>query len=173
MSKQIKHSQLFIHSLFYPKKLAGYRILSIGRIIQYTFLLITVLTAFSFGQFVKGGATNFLTGELAQFAEDLTFLVYILGLVFLFAMNTAVIFGKISIYAYVALLFANPMKKRAQYRQLWRTAALAITWEVILSIVFSILQIPSSISLLLFILITMTLLIIALTKYPKLPTTNK
>ncbi len=49
----MKHSQLFIDSLINPKKLAAYRILSIGKVIQYVFILITLVTAFSFGQFIN------------------------------------------------------------------------------------------------------------------------
>jgi len=167
--RQIKHSQLFLDSLIHPKKLAAYRILSIGKVIQYTFLLVFILTTFSFGQFVNDGANIVLTDEIKDFAEDLQFLVYIIGAIFLFAMNTAVVFGKISIYAYVALLLSNAMKRRSEYRQLWRTTAFAVTWETILSIIFTILAIPSSISLLIFVVITMSILIVALTKYPKLP----
>lgn len=167
--RQIKHSQLLIDSLIHPKKLAAYRIVSIGKVIQYTFLLVFILTTFSFGQFVNNGANIVLSEEIKDFAQDLQFLVYIIGVVFLFAMNTALVFGKISIYAYVALLLSNAMKRRAEYRQLWRTTAFAVTWETLLSIIFTILVIPDTISLIIFTFITMSILIIALTKYPKLP----
>lgn len=169
MTRQLKHSQLFIDSLLYPKKLAAYRILSIGKVIQYTFLLITLLTIFSFGQFIAGDPSTFFSGELAEFAEGLQFLIYIIGAIFLFSMNTAVIFAKVSIYAYVGTLFAKAMKRRAQYRQLWRTTAFAITWEVMLSMILPLLSVPSKISIIITSAITLTIVFIALTKYPKMP----
>ena len=65
--RQIKHSQLFLDSLIHPKKLAAYRILSIGKVIQYTFLLVFILTTFSFGQFVNDGANIVLTDEIKDY----------------------------------------------------------------------------------------------------------
>ena len=172
MTRQIKHTQLLLDSLRSPKKLAAYRILSIGKVIQYTFLLVFLLTVFSFGQFTSGVSTTFISEDLEAFAQDLEFLIYIIGVVFLFAMNTAVVFGKISIYAYVGTLFAKRMKRRAEYRQVWRTTAFAITWEVILSMVLSVFNLPPAVPLLLMIAITMSILLTALTKYPKIPATN-
>lgn len=167
MARQIKHTQLFIDSLLYPKKLAAYRILSIGKVIQYTFLLITLVTVFSFGQFVANDPTTFLSDDLAQFAEGLEFLIYIIGFVFLFAMNTAVIFAKITIYTYVGTFFAKVMKRRAQYRQLWRTTSFAMTWEVLLSIILPIFSLPSVLPLIIMSIVTLSIINISLTKYPK------
>ena len=169
MTRQIKHSQLYIDSLLHPKKLAAYRILSIGKVIQYTFFLILLLSVFSFGQFMAGDPSTFFSNELADFAKDLEFLIYIIGAVFLFSMNTAVIFAKVSIYAYVGTLFAKAMKRRAEYRQLWRTTAFAITWEVVLSMILPLLSIRSSISIILMSAITLSIVFVALTKYPKIP----
>jgi len=169
MTRQIKHTRLCIDSLLYPKKLAAYRILSIGKVIQYTFLLITLITAFSFGQFIAGNPSTYFSGELASFAQDLQFLIYIIGAVFLFAMNTAVIFAKVSIYAYVGLLFSKVMKRRAEYRQLWRTTAFAITWEVLLSIILPVFSLPAAVPLIIMGAVTLSFVFVALTKFPKLP----
>lgn len=164
----MKHSQLFIDSIINPKKLAAYRILSIGKVIQYVFLLITIMTVFSLGQFFNSDAEQiFSYEEIKEFANDLKWLVYIIAVVFLFTMNSLVLFAKISIYAYVGKLLLTPMKRRGEYRQVWRSAAFAITWEVLLSIVFTLFPISSTVSMLVFIFITMLVLIIAIAKYPK------
>ncbi len=164
----MKHSQLFMDSLFNPKKLAAYRILSIGKVIQYVFLLITILTVFSLGQFFNSDAEQiFAYEEIKEFANDLKWLVYILAIGFLLTINSLVLFAKISIYAYVGKLLLTPMKRRGEYRQVWRSAAFAITWEVILSIVLSLFPISSTVTMLLFIFITMLILMIALANYPK------
>lgn len=169
----MKHSQLFIDSIINPKKLAAYRILSIGKVIQYVFLLITIMTVFSLGQFFNSDAEQiFSYEEIKEFANDLKWLVYIIAVVFLFTMNSLVLFAKISIYAYVGKLLLTPMKRRGEYRQVWRSAAFAITWEVLLSIVFTLFPISSTVSMLVFIFITMLVLIIAIAKYPKAQVTK-
>lgn len=163
----ISHTQLLTDSLFQPKKLAAYRILSIGKIIQYVFLLVLLLTCFSLGQFTTNGASNiFSYDEITDYAADLQFLVYPIAAVFLFIMNALILFTKISIYAYAGLLLAKSMKRRSEYRQVWRTTALAITWETLLSVVLTLFPLPSLFTTLISIFITMLILIVALTKYP-------
>ncbi|MCT6922610.1 DUF1189 family protein [Metasolibacillus sp.] len=167
---KLKHSQLFLASLYEPKKLAAYRIMPIGKVIQYAFLLITAMTVFSLGKFFNNEASQiFAYKEIEEFASDLKWLVYAISIVFLFVMNTLILFAKISVYAYVGQLFLKPMKRRGEYRQVWRTATFAITWEVILSIILSLFAISSTISILLFIIVTMSILFMALKNYPKMP----
>ena len=167
--KVISHTQLFIHSLMKPKMIAAYRILPVGKIIQYTFLLVLLMTAFSLGQFVNEGITSINNyEEIEQYSENLQWLIYIISAIFSFTMNTLILYAKISLYALVAFLFAKPLHKRAEYRHLWRTAALAITWEVILTIVLKIFIANSIATMTICMVITMTYLFIALNKYPKL-----
>lgn len=165
----ISHMTLFLHSLFQPKKLAAYRILSIGKVIQYTFLLVLIMTAFSFGQFMQNG-TSALSNldELGQYAEGKDGLINVLALVFLFVMNTTILYAKISLYAFVIYLFAKSFNRKAEYRHLWRTTTFAITWEVLLTILLPIMIPKDLIITLLCIVVTMTILFIALSKYPKL-----
>ena len=167
--KTISHTQLFLHSLIKPKMLAAYRILSVGKIIQYTFLLVLLMTAFSLGQFMNEGITSINDyQEIEQYAENLQWLIYIIFAIFSFTMNTLILYAKISLYALVAFLFAKPFHKKAEYRHLWRTAALAITWEVIITIVFKLFITNSIITIIVCIVITMTWMFIALNKYPKI-----
>lgn len=166
---KISHMQLLIDSLMHPKKLAAFRILPIGKVIQYVFLLVVLLTCFSLGQFTTSGADNvFSYDEIASYASGLQFLVYPVALLFLFIMNSLVIFAKVSIYAYVAYLLLKPMNRRGEYRHVWRTTAFAITWETLLSILFTIFPISSIFTTLVSIFITLLILILALTKYPAL-----
>ena len=167
--KTISHTQLFLHSLIKPKMLAAYRILSVGKIIQYTFLLVLLMTAFSLGQFVKEGITSINNyEEIRQYAQNLQWLIYIISAILLFSMNTLILYAKISLYALVAFLFAKPFHKKAEYRHLWRTAALAITWEVIITIIFPIFTLSSVITTIVCVILTMTWMFIALSKYPKI-----
>lgn len=167
--KAISHTQLFLHSLIKPKMLAAYRILSVGKIIQYTFLLVLLMTFFSLGQFINEGITS-INGyeEIKQYAENLQWLIYIIFAILSFTINTLILYAKISVYALVAFLFAKPFRKRAEYRHLWRTAALAITWEVIITIILAMFIPNSTITTIVCIVITMTWMFIALSKYPKI-----
>lgn len=163
----ISHMQLLTDSLLHPKKLAAYRILSIGKVIQYVFLLVLLLTCFSLGQFTTNGQANiFSYNEITDYAANLKFLVYPIAIVFLFIMNALILFTKISIYGYAGYLLSKSLKRRCEYRQVWRTTAFAITWETLLSIVFTLFPLPSLFTTLVSIFITMLLIIVALTKYP-------
>ena len=165
----MKHSQLFIDSLIHPKKLAAYRILSIGKVIQYVFILITLVTAFSFGQFVTGMNEDlFNIDGLTEYMADIQWLLYPFAFIFLFVMTSLLIFARISLYALAALFVIKGMQRRGEYRQIWRTSAFAITWATLLSIVFEMLQVSGNWVTLVGIFITMGIIIIALTKYPKL-----
>lgn len=166
----MKHSQLFIDSLIHPKKLAAYRIMPIGKVIQYVFLLITVLTIFSFGQFTTGVTDNlFNIDGLTDYIANVKWLLYPFAFIFLFVITSLLIFFRISLYALAGLYIIKSMKRRGEYRQVWRTAAFAITWATILSILFTIFQISSTVATLIGVFITMGLLIVAFTKYPKQP----
>ena len=165
--RSISHVQLFIHSLISPQKLAAFRILTVGKVIQYTFLLVTLMTVFSLVQFIQNGISSIqLYEEIQSYAENLEWLIYIISIVFSFIMNTLLLYAKISVYAYVGLLVGKSMKRKLEYRHIWRTAAFAITWEVLLSILLPSFSINNIVSTIIAILITMSFIIIALTKYP-------
>lgn len=166
----MKHSQLFIDSLINPKKLAAYRIMSIGRVIQYVFLLITVVTVFSFGQFTTGFSEDiFNIDGVADYLADIQWLLYPFAFVFLFIMTSLLIFARISLYALAGYTLLNVMKRRGEYRHIWRTSAFAITWATLLSIVFSFFRFSDVWTTMIGIFITVFFIIIALTKYPKQP----
>lgn len=164
---KISHMQLLVDSLKNPKKLGAYRILSIGKVMQYAFLMITLLTAFSFGQFINGG-TDAIFGysEIEHYAEDIKWIVYPIAVVFLFVLNTCIYFIKVSLYALAGLFFVKPMKRRGEYRQIWRTAVFAGTWAVVLTMFGNLFPISQTIITFISIFITIFFIIVALTKYP-------
>ena len=166
----VKHSQIFIDSLIHPKKLAAYRLLTIGKTIQYVFLLIIILTIYSFVQFITGvSETSYNIQGLTEYLKDIQWLLYPFAFILLTLTSTILIFIRISIYAFVGVALLKIMQRRGEYRHMWRTAALAITWATLLTVLFSILNISSIFSSLLGILITIIILILATTKYPKIP----
>ena len=59
---------------------------------------------------------------------------------FLFVLNTMFIFVRISIFAYLGTLILLLLKRRGEYRHLWRTTLFASTVPMVISIVIAILQ---------------------------------
>ena len=164
---KISHMQLFIHSLTNPKKLGPYRILSIGKVMQYAFLMIALVTAFSFGQFINGGTDEiFSYSEIEQYAQDVQWIVYPIAIIFLFVLNTSIYFVKVSLFALAGQFFIKPMKRRGEYRQIWRTAVFASTWGTFITMFGNLFPISPTVATLISIFITMLFIIIALTKYP-------
>lgn len=166
---KISHMQLFIDSLIHPKKLAAFRIMPIGKVIQYVFLLVLLVTAFSLGKFITNGADEvFNYGDIEQYVADLQWLVYLLAIVILFIINSLTIFAKISLYAFVGQLITKPMNRRSEYRQMWRTTAFASTWATLLTMLLPLFPLSSTITTLIGTFITALFLVIAITKYPLL-----
>jgi len=169
----MKHSQLFIDSLIHPKKLAAYRLLPIGKVIQYTFLLITIVTVFSFGRFTAGMSVSTFDmtsiNGLTEYIEGIKWLLYPVTFIMLFVFTTMLIFGQIALYALAGLFILKVMKRRGEYRHIWRTTTFAMTWAILISMLSDYLPINSTIISIFSLLLTVTLLTIAFTKYPKQP----
>lgn len=166
----VKHSKLFIDSLIHPKKLAAYRLLTIGKTIQYVFLLVTILAIFSFVQFLLGvSESSYNIQGLTEYVEGIQWLLYPFAFILLFLTSTILLFVRISIYAFVGVVILKLAKRRGEYRHMWRTASLAVTWSTLLSILFSVIHLSSALSTLIGMIVTILILIAASGKYPKLP----
>lgn len=118
--------QLFKASFMEPKKRAAVRILPIGRILRFVFSFIALLTVVSFSEFVFGIGSSELDG-LLEFIKEIEWLLYPFALSFLFVSTTLYHFIKISIFAGLGYGLLILMKRRGEYRHMWRTAALAVT----------------------------------------------
>lgn len=165
----VKHSHTFVDSLIHPKKLAAYRLLSIGKTIQYVFLLISIVTLFSFIQFLIGvSESSYNIQGLTEYIQDIQWLLYPFAFLLLTVMTTILLFVKISIYAFVGVFLLKILGRRGEYRHMWRTSALANTWPTLLSILFSIINLTTILSTSIGIMITIILLFLATTKYPKI-----
>jgi hypothetical protein len=167
---KITHWQLFKDSLIHPKKLAAYRLLPIGKVIQYVLLLVSFVTIVSFIQFVTGvGQETSQIDGLKQFVNDIKWLIYPFSLLFLFIISSFTLFVQISIYAFIGLGILKSQHKRGEFRHIWRTTAFAVTLSTIFATlsVFFITnnRLVSSIS----IIITAIYLVIACSKYPNQP----
>lgn len=164
---KVKHWQLLNDSFFHPKKLAAYRLLPIGKVIQYVLILVTFVSIISFIQFITGIGieTNQMNG-LKEYLKSIKWLVYPFGFILLFIINSFSLFVQISIFAFVSLGILKILKKWGEYRHIWRTTAFAITLPTILTTLSVFLKLNNRMISSIAILITFTYLLIACTKYP-------
>lgn len=133
--------QLFTASLHSPKKMAAFRLIPIGKVMQYVFIYVFFMTAISFVGFINGISEQQQNVEgLIDYFSDIQWLIYPFAFLFLFVLNTMFIFVRISIVAYIGTLILLFLKRRGEYRHLWRTTLFASTVPMVLSIVFALLQ---------------------------------
>ncbi|MET0786063.1 MAG: 4-hydroxy-3-methylbut-2-en-1-yl diphosphate synthase, partial [Paenisporosarcina sp.] len=109
--------QLFIASLLEPKKMAAFRIISIGKVIQYVFIFIILITIFSFFQFAFGiqNQSSSYAG-LIEYIDGMEWILYPFAFIIQFVMSTLFVFSRISIMAIVGFYLLKMMKRRGDYR---------------------------------------------------------
>lgn len=167
---KIKHWQLFKDSLIHPKKLAAYRLLPIGKVIQYVLLLVLFVTIVSFIQFLTGvGLETTQINGLKQFVNDIKWLIYPFAFLLLFIINSFTFFVQISIYAFIGLGILKFTNKRGEFRHIWRTTAFTVTLSTILTTLSVFLITNTSLVSSISIVITVIYLVIACSKYPNQP----
>jgi hypothetical protein len=132
----LKVHQLFLSGFHEPKKLAAFRLLPIGRVIRYALLFILLMTIISFIRFTTGNAELFeSSSELTEYSDSIGGLIYPVAFVFQFVIATFYVFVRISIFAAIGIWIGKLMRRRVEYRFIWRTAAIAITVPLLLTIV--------------------------------------
>lgn len=161
--------QIFKNSLISSKKHAAFRLMPMGKTMQYIFFFILLFSLLGFYQFANGigDSAAQLEGVLDYFNE-ISWLLYPFAFLFLFVVQTLVVFLSISAIAAVTYFIAPLMKRRADYRFLWRTTLFANTWSFLIQL-FSYFFLPNltSITWLTYVL-TFLLVCLALRYYPKL-----
>ena len=164
----MKIHQLFLSAFHEPKKLAAFRLLPIGRVISYAFLFILLMTLISFIRFTTGDADLFeSSSELAEYSETIGGLIYPVAFIFQFVISTFYVFVRISIFAAIGLWFGKMMKRRVEYRFVWRTAAIAITVPLLLTIAVDFFPLWETFGTIITSLIHIGYLAMALKYYPK------
>ncbi len=160
-------TKLFFASIYEPKKMAAFRLLSIGKVIQYIFIFITLITIFSFIQFVFGinNQSSSIVG-LIEYIEGMAWILFPFAFILQFVMSTLFVFSRISILALVGFYLLKLLNRRGDYRHVWRTAAFAYTVPTILSFILLFLGIGDTIIFLVTHSLSFTYLYLALTYYP-------
>lgn len=160
-------TQLFFASLYEPKKMAAFRLLSIGKVIQYIFIFIIAITIFSFIQFVfdiKNQSSSIV--GLIEYIEGMEWILYPFAFILQFVMSTLFVFSRISILAIIGFYLLRLLNRRGDYRHVWRTTAFAYTVPTILSFILLFFGIGDSIIFLLTHSLSFIYLYLALTYYP-------
>jgi hypothetical protein len=133
----MKFHQLFIASIYEPKKLAAFRLLPIGRVFKYVFMFIFLFTVISFGRFYLNDELLLEQNhELIEHGQKIGWLIYPMALLLQLVISTFYVFIRITIFAYIGSLFLKLRRKRGNYLQIWRTSAIAMTVPMLFTIGF-------------------------------------
>ncbi|TQR18582.1 DUF1189 family protein [Psychrobacillus soli] len=159
--------QIFKASLHSPKKIAAFRLIPIGKVMQYIFSYIFMMSLISFVFFTSGISDQQTTMEgLLEYFSKIQWLLYPFAFVFLFVLNTVLIFVQISIFAYIGSGILYLRKRRGEYRHIWRTTLFASTVPMLLSILATLLQWTSSYVQIVVYIITFVYIVLATKYYP-------
>lgn len=159
--------QLFKASLHSPKKIAAFRLISIGKVMQYIFIYILLITTIAFVQFISGLSVQQTNMEgLLEYFQDIQWLIYPFAFVFLFVLNTIFTFIRISIFAYIGVIILSLLKRKGEYRHMWRSALFSSTVPMLMSLVVAIVNWESGYIQLVLYGLTLIYLFLACKYYP-------
>ena len=131
----MKFHQLFKASLYEPKKLAAFRLLPIGKVFSYVFIFVALFTALSFIRYLAGNEILFeASPEQLKHGETIGGLVYPMAFLLQLVISTSYIFLRVSIFGFIGIIVLKLMKRRGEYRHIWRTSAIAITLPILITI---------------------------------------
>lgn len=147
--------------------MAAFRLIPIGKVMQYIFSYILIMSIISFVFFMNGISDQQQTMEgLLEYFSEIQWLLYPFAFLFLFVLNTLFIFVRISIFAYIGSFILVLRNRKGEFRHIWRTALFASTIPMLLSIIFAILQFSSNYLQLVIYVISLLILILATKYYP-------
>ncbi|MFJ7826801.1 DUF1189 family protein [Psychrobacillus sp. NPDC096623] len=159
--------QLFKSSFTSPKKIAAFRLIPIGKVMQYIFSYIFIMSIISFVFFINGISDQQQTMEgLLEYFAQIQWLLYPFSFLFLFVLNTLFIFVRISILAYIGSIILRIRNRKGEFRHIWRTALFASTIPLLLSIIFAILQFSNNYIQLLIYILSLVIITFATKYYP-------
>lgn len=166
----MKFHQIFKAAIHEPKKLAAFRLLPIGKVFHYVFMFVAFLTIISFMRYISSDAVLFESSpELMEHGEKIGWVIYPIAFILQLVISTLYIFVRIIIFAYAGLFLLKAMKRRGEYRHMWRTAAIAVTIPVLLAIILDFIPFWNHSSILVTSLVHIAYIAAAAKYYPKTP----
>lgn len=167
---KITHKKLFYDAIFHPKKHAAFRLLPIGKLIQFLFILALIISIPSYIEFIDGLRHQKSSVDgLANFLTNINWLLYPLSFVFIVLFNMTLIVLQASFYGGGAYILLQLFRRRGEYRMVWRTASFSMIPGILITTVLAYLFSASSWFYFIAILLTIIYLVIAVQKYPKKP----
>jgi hypothetical protein len=91
--------------------------------------------SFSLSSFYRCFHSTSIDG-LLDYVENMEWILYPFAFIIQFIMTTLLLFVRISLMAFGGMLILKLLKRRGDYRHVWRTTAFAYTSPTILSIFF-------------------------------------
>ncbi len=165
----MKFHQLFKASIHEPKKLAAFRLLPIGKVFRYVFVFVALFTVLSFIRYITGDAVLFeVSSEQAELGETIGGLVYPMAFLLQLVISTSYIFIRVCLFGYIGIVVLKLLKRRGEYRHMWRTSAIAITIPILLTIGLDFLPSMKSVSTVLTSTIHFAYIAAAAKYYPKM-----
>jgi len=126
------------------------------------------MTLISFTRFTIGDTELFeASPELTEYSKKIDGLIYPMAFIFQFVIATFFVFVRISLFAAIGLWIGELMKRRVEYRYIWRTTAIAITVPLFLTIILDFFQAWETFGILFSSLIHICYITLALKYYPK------
>lgn len=166
----MKFHQIFKAAFYEPKKLAAFRLLSIGKVFRYIFLFVALFTGISFIRYIALDTAMFeASPELLEHGETLGWIIYPIAFVLQLVISTFYIFIRVSVFAYAGILLLKVMKRRGEYRHIWRTSAIAMTVPILLTICLDFFPSWNSSSTWLTSVVHLAYIAAATKHYPKMP----
>lgn len=147
--------------------MAAFRLIPIGKVMQYIFSYIFIMSIISFVYFINGISEQQESMEgLLEYFSQIQWLLYPFSFLFLFVLNTLFIFVRISIFAYIGSIFLLMRKRKGEFRHIWRTALFSSTVPMLLTILFALLNFSNNYIQLLIYILSLVIIVLATKYYP-------
>lgn len=147
--------------------MAAFRLIPIGKVMQYIFSYIFIMSIISFVYFINGISEQQESMEgLLEYFSQIQWLLYPFSFLFLFVLNTLFIFVRISIFAYIGSIVLLMRKRKGEFRHIWRTALFASTVPMLLTILFALLNFSNNYIQLLIYILSLVIIVLATKYYP-------
>lgn len=162
-------TQLFINSIISPKKIAAFRLLPIGKVMIYVFIFIAIFTFISFMNFISDFEIEQSTmSGLLEYVDDMKWILLPLAFIIQFVMSTLMVFTHISLMALVGMGLVKGLKRRGEYRHVWRSTTFAYTLPTLVMFLLLAMLVPELIAILLINFLSLIYLILSIRYYPKI-----
>lgn len=157
---------IFRNSLYSPKEIAKYRFLTIGKTIQYIFILMCLLIIKLIYQTLSGQhSTQNIQGLTEE--SGTKWVLSFFTIVISYILYIGIIFLLISIIASSGPPIAKALERKLPYRQSWRLATFSLTLPISLFIVFDWLELNGGIFILIFVILTLFIFFRSIQAIPK------